>query len=80
MQLERENPESFAAFLAQVGSVVPKNNKALLSVAVLTQPLYPYIMVDELAAAMVDVAVNGAPSQALSNATLVAQGRSLLQR
>lgn len=80
MQLERENSETFAAFLAQVGSVVPKNNKGLLAVAVLTQPLNPYIIVDELAAAMIDIAVNGAETQTISNADLVARGKSLLKR
>jgi hypothetical protein len=80
IDLERENPTTFAAFLAQVGSVVPKNNKALLVVAMLTQPLNPYIMVDELAAAIIDIAVNGGEGQTLANADLVARGKALLKR
>ena len=79
MRLEREHPDTFAAFLAQVGSVVPKNNKGLVAVALLTKPLYPYIMVDELAAAMIDIALDGGKTQTLTNADLVSQGRLLLQ-
>jgi hypothetical protein len=80
MQLEREDPDTFAAFLAQAGSVIPKNSQALLVVAGLTKPLYPYVMVDELAAAMIDVALNGGETQTLTNADLVFRGRSLLKR
>jgi hypothetical protein len=80
MRLERENPNTFGAFLAQAGSVVPKNNKALLALAVLTQPLNPYIMVDELAAAMIDIALNGGETQTLSNADLVLRGTVLPKR
>jgi hypothetical protein len=46
----------------------------------LTKPLYPYVMVDELAAAMIDVALNGGETQTLTNADLVFRGRSLLKR
>jgi hypothetical protein len=80
MQLERENPETFAAFLVHVGSVASKNYRGLLAVAVLTQPLNPYVIVDVLAAAMIDIAVNGAETQTLSNADLVARGKSLLKK
>lgn len=80
IRLERKNPGAFAAFLAQVGSVVPKANKGLLAMAVLTKPLNPYIMVDELAAVLIDIALNGGETQTLTNADLVVRGRSLLKR
>ena len=63
MRLERENPDAFASFLAQAGSVIPEDNQALYVVAVLTEYLYLYILVDELAAAMVDTALNGGKTQ-----------------
>ena len=79
IQLEREHPDTFAVFLAQAGSVVPKNNKALLAVAVLlTQSLYPYVAVDKVAAAMVDTALNGGKTQTLTNADLAARGGRLI--
>ncbi|KUJ14362.1 uncharacterized protein LY89DRAFT_736408 [Mollisia scopiformis] len=79
-QLQEENQETFAAYFPRVGSVIPPNNKLLSIAGSLTNSLYPALKAEELAASMIDVAINGGAEQIVSHDELKNRGRSLLDK
>ncbi|KFY28215.1 hypothetical protein V493_03047 [Pseudogymnoascus sp. VKM F-4281 (FW-2241)] len=75
IDLAERNPDSFEVFLARVGSVIPKDNFTLSIIGPLTSGIQPIIRDDELAIAMVDIALNGAKTEFVSHEELVTRGR-----
>ncbi|KAE9382008.1 hypothetical protein N431DRAFT_491273 [Stipitochalara longipes BDJ] len=70
-----EKSDGFDVYIARPSGVTPKERGVLKSVAA---GLVPMIRVNELAAAMLDIAVNGAQKQTLENRDLVSRGREAL--
>lgn len=62
-------------FIMRPSGVTPKERGVIKSIAASVAPL---IRVNELAAAMVDVAVNGGGKQTWENRDLVVKGREVL--
>ncbi|OBT57008.1 hypothetical protein VE04_03119 [Pseudogymnoascus sp. 24MN13] len=75
IDLAERNPDSFEVFLARVGSVIPKDNYTLSIIGSLTAGIQPIIGADELAVAMVDIALNGAETELVLHEELVARGK-----
>jgi hypothetical protein len=67
--------EGFEVFITRPSGVTPKDRGVLKSIAA---AIVPMIKVDELAAAMLDIAVNGSDQQTLENHDLVVKGRKVL--
>lgn len=61
-------------------SVIPPNSVMLTIAGKLTNPLYPALKAEELAAAMIEVAVNGGSEQIIPHDELKNKGRALLDR
>jgi hypothetical protein len=78
LKLEQENRNHLSVHLARVGSVIPKNNKALHVVGVLTSPFYPAIGVDTFGAAMIYGIIHGDAEQTVSHEELVKRGKLAL--
>ncbi|CZR63958.1 uncharacterized protein PAC_13855 [Phialocephala subalpina] len=79
-QLQQSNPDTFAAYLPRPGSVIPPNSMLLTIAGKLTNGLYPALKVEEFAAAMIGVAINGASEQIISHDDLKNKGRALLDK
>lgn len=75
IDLAERNPDSFEVYLARVGSVIPKGDCTLSIIGPLTAGIQPIIGSDELAVAMVDIALNGAETELVSHEQLVARGK-----
>jgi hypothetical protein len=78
IQLEDENKDKFAAYIARPGSVIPPNNMLMSILGALTGSLYPTMKVEELAAAMIDTAIRGGEVQTIMHDDLKAKGGALL--
>lgn len=74
IDLAERNRDSFEIFLARVGTVIPKGDRALSIIGPLTTGIQPIIGADELAVAMVDIALNGAETELITHEELVARG------
>lgn len=70
----KKNP-GFESYIARPASVQPKHNGAIMS-AVMS--LLPSVKVDQLAATLVDLAVNGSDRQTWENGQLATRGSTLL--
>ncbi|KFY84606.1 hypothetical protein V500_09170 [Pseudogymnoascus sp. VKM F-4518 (FW-2643)] len=75
IDLAERNPDSFEVFLARVGTVIPKGDCTLSIIGPLTAGIQPIIGADELAVAMVDIALNGAETELVLHEELVARGK-----
>lgn len=75
IDLAERNPDSFEVFLASVGTVIPKDNCTLSIIGPLTAGIQPIIGADELAVAMMDIALNGAETELVLHEELVARGK-----
>ncbi|KAL9034335.1 MAG: hypothetical protein Q9180_005464 [Flavoplaca navasiana] len=73
MKMQKEHPEAFIAYVARPGVVTATNSlfPALL------EPLARFINVDDLAAKMVDTAINGHTTQMLEQDVLRDEGKRL---
>jgi hypothetical protein len=78
VQLEDENKDKFAAYIARPGSVIPSNSMLMSILGALTGPLYPAMKVEELAAAMIDTAIRGGDVQTIMHDDLKAKAKALL--
>lgn len=79
-ELQESNSDIFAAHIPKPGSVIPPNSMLLTIAVKLTTPLYPALKAEELAATMIDVAINGALQQIISHDELKYKGRTLLDK
>ncbi|KFY00096.1 hypothetical protein V490_01474 [Pseudogymnoascus sp. VKM F-3557] len=75
IDLAERNRGSIEVYLARVGSVIPKGDSILSIIGPLTAGIQPIISSDELAVAMVDIALNGAETELVLHEELVARGR-----
>lgn len=73
MKMEKEHPEALVAYIARPGVVTATNSffPALL------EPLARFINVDDLAAKMLDTAINGHHTQTLEVDVLRGEGKRL---
>ncbi|PVH79345.1 hypothetical protein DL98DRAFT_492929 [Cadophora sp. DSE1049] len=76
--LEAENPDKISVYLPRPGSVIPPNNKIVTVLVKLTTSFYPAMKAEEFAAAMIDIAIEGADEQALSHDVMRERGRKVL--
>lgn len=79
-QLQEENSDIFEAYLARVGSVIPPKSIVMTVLGVLTNPLYPALKAEEMAAAMIEISINGSQQQVVSHDELKVKGRALLDK
>ncbi|KAH7386189.1 hypothetical protein BKA64DRAFT_680342 [Cadophora sp. MPI-SDFR-AT-0126] len=77
--LEAESPDKLSIYLPRPGSVIPPNNKLVTVLVKLTTSFYPAMKAEEFAAAMIDIAINGADEQALSHDVVQERGRKVLR-
>jgi hypothetical protein len=59
LEFESQNADIFKAYLPRPGSVIPRNSMFMTVLGAVTRPIYPDLKVEELAAAMIGIAVNG---------------------
>jgi hypothetical protein len=76
MAFEREHSSTWKSFIAKPGAVVPKQGLGRVGCLLGTGLS---ISLNELAAAMVDIAIQGTDSQVILNVALVTKGRALTQ-
>lgn len=79
IDLEAQNPEGFEAFLTKPGSVIPPNSMLVSVIVSLTTWFYPALKAEELAAAMIDIALRGNAEQSIDHDQLVERGRRALE-
>jgi len=77
MAFEREHSSSWKSFIAKPGPVLPRKGLGLVGWLLGTSLS---IRVSELAAAMIDTAIQGNDSQVILNVALVTKGRALIQK
>lgn len=63
-----------------MGSVIPTNSRVIALIVGLTISLYPAMKVEELAAALVDIALNGSEMHLVTHDELVAKGKAVSAR
>eukprot|EP01117_Protostelium_nocturnum_P002233 TRINITY_DN12880_c0_g1_i1.p1 TRINITY_DN12880_c0_g1~~TRINITY_DN12880_c0_g1_i1.p1 ORF type:complete len:221 (+),score=38.93 TRINITY_DN12880_c0_g1_i1:45-707(+) len=76
---EKEHSSVWKSFIAKPAAVLPKKGLGMGTASWLVGSTYS-IKINELAAAMIDMAIHGNDAQVILNAPLVSKGRSLLQK
>lgn len=59
LELESQNPDVFKTYLPRPGSVIPRNSMLMTVLGAVTRSIYPDLKVEDLAAAMIGVALDG---------------------